>query len=58
MGSPNTLVRRGWQRESLRIGEEVIVIGWRARDGTLRAAVGSVTLANGEQLFGAQDRSR
>jgi len=58
MGSPNTLARRGWQRDSLKVGEEVIVIGWRARDGTLRAAVSSVTLSNGQQLFGAQDTSR
>jgi hypothetical protein len=58
MGSPNTLARRGWSRDSLEIGEEVIVVGWRARDGSMRGAVASVTLADGRQLFGAQDASR
>ena len=58
MGSPNTLARRGWNRDSLRIGDEVIVVGWRARDGSTRGAVASVTLADGRQLFGAQDTSR
>ena len=58
MGSPNTLARRGWSRESLKAGDEVIVVGWRARDGSTRGAVASVTLADGQQLFGAQDTSR
>ena len=58
MGSPNTLARRGWSRDSLSIGDEVIVVGWRARDGSMRGAVASVTLADGQQLFGAQDTSR
>ena len=58
MGSPNTLARRGWSRDSLKVGDEVIVVGWRARDGSLRGAVASVTLADGRQLFGAQDTSR
>jgi hypothetical protein len=58
MGSPNTLARRGWSRDSLRVGDEIIVVGWRARDGTKRGAVGSVTLTDGQQLFGAQDLSR
>jgi hypothetical protein len=58
MGSPNTLSRRGWNRDSLKIGDEIIVVGWRARDGSMRGAVASVTLADGRQLFGAQDTSR
>ena len=55
MGSPNTLVRRGWGRDTLKVGEVVTVFGARARDGSMRGAVRTVTLANGEKLFGAQD---
>lgn len=58
MGSPNTLVRRGWSHDSLRIGAVVTVVGFRARERELTGAVRSVTLASGEKLFGAQDESR
>jgi len=58
MGSPNTLVRRGWNHNSLQVGEVVTVVGFRARERELTGAVRSVTLASGERLFGAQDESR
>lgn len=58
MGSPNTLIRRGWNHDTLQIGEIVSVDGVRARDGTMRGAVRKVTLATGASLFGGQDESR
>ena len=58
MGSPNGLIRRGWNHNSLQIGDEVSVVGVLARDGSKRAAVRTVTLSTGESLFGAQDESR
>jgi hypothetical protein len=58
MGSPNALVRRGWSHDSLKVGQIVNVVSVRARDGTLRGAVRSVTLESGERLFGAQNESR
>jgi len=58
MGSTNALVRRGWSDKSLQIGDVVAVAGWRARDGSLRGAVGSIVLASGERLFGGQNTSR
>ena len=54
MGSPNALVRRGWSRDDLKVGDLVTVAGFRARDGTLRAAVRAVTLSTGQRLFVAQ----
>lgn len=45
MGSPNGLMRRGWTRDTLAIGTEVIVEGSRARDGSLKANAQTVTLA-------------
>lgn len=58
MGSPNTLVRRGWSHDSLKIGDVVVVSGALARDGTDRAAVRSVTMSTGERLFGGQSERR
>lgn len=51
MGSPNGLMRRGWTRSSLQIGDEVSVEGSRAKDGSLKGNVRSVVLSNGERLF-------
>lgn len=58
MGSPNTLVRRGWSQDTLAIGQVITVTGARARDGSLRGAVREVMLASGERLFGGQDETR
>jgi hypothetical protein len=51
MGSPNGLMRRGWTRNSLQIGDEVSVEGSRAKDGSFKGNVRSVVLADGERLF-------
>jgi len=58
MGSPNGLIRRGWNHDSLEVGQMVTVVGAVARDGSQRAAVRTVTLPTGESLFGAQNDSR
>ena len=57
MGSPNRLMRYGWNQGSLPTGETVTIAGSRARDGSLKAAVDTVTLPGGKRLFGAQDTS-
>ena len=49
-GNPNTLLRQGWTRETLKVGTTVEVDGWRARDKTNTCNARSVT-ANGKQLF-------
>jgi hypothetical protein len=49
-GAPNALIRRGWNRDSLPAGTEVTVLGYRSRDGTLRANGASVTLPDGSTL--------
>ena len=36
MGPPHGLQRRGWRRETLKIGEEVTVTGSRAKNGSNR----------------------
>ena len=45
MGPPHGLQRRGWRRESLKIGEQVIVEGSLAKNGSKRLNARSVTLA-------------
>ncbi len=57
MGSPNRLMRSGWNEQSMALGEVVTVTASRARDGSRKAAVVTVRLASGEELFGAQDSS-
>jgi hypothetical protein len=49
-GAPNALIRRGWNRDSLPPGTLVTVLGYRARDGSLSASGGSVTLPDGSSL--------
>ena len=55
MGSPNRLVRYGWNQSSLPNGQVVTIAGSRARDGSLKGAVTTVTLPSGQRLFGAQE---
>jgi hypothetical protein len=50
-GSPNTLLRRGLTRESIKPGTEIVVEGYQSKDGALRANGRDVTLPNGQQLF-------
>ena len=58
MGAMSGLIRRGWSRDSLKVGQVITITGVRARDGSQRGAVRTVTLRTGESLFGAQDESR
>lgn len=49
--SPNVLIRQGWTRHSLTVGEKVTVVGWGARNDPHRADTKSVTLASGRTVF-------
>jgi hypothetical protein len=51
LGSPNGLMRRGWTRNSLKVGDQVNVVGSQARDGSLKANARSVTLSSGQRMF-------
>ena len=50
-GTPNTLLRRGLTKESLKEGTEIVVDGYQAKDGSLTANGREVTLADGRKLF-------
>lgn len=45
--SPSILERRGWKKDSLKVGEEIVVEGWRARDGANYMRMRKVTRADG-----------
>ena len=50
-GPPGALVRRGWKRDSVVVGTEVLVEGYRAIDGSTRANGRDVTFPDGTRLF-------
>jgi hypothetical protein len=50
-GSPNTLVRRGMTRDSIPPGTEIVVFGYRHRNGSNAANGRDVTLPDGRKLF-------
>jgi hypothetical protein len=51
-GSPNSLLRRGVTRDRLKVGTEVVVDGYQARDHSLLRANGrNTTTAGGKKLF-------
>lgn len=50
--SPNILKRRGWTEESIKAGDEVVIEGFPANDGSLAMRVYRVTFADGRELIG------
>jgi Family of unknown function (DUF6152) len=50
-GTPNTLLRRGLTKDSLKPGTEIVVDGYQSKDGSLRANGRDLTLPNGQTLF-------
>lgn len=50
-GSPNSLFRLGFNKESLPPGTEIVVEGYRAKDGGNRAAGAKLTFNDGRKLF-------
>ena len=53
LGSPNGLMRAGWTRNSLKIGDSVTVEGSLAKDGSKLANARSVVLGDGRRVFAA-----
>ena len=50
-GTPNTLLRRGFTKNSLAIGTEIKVDGYQAKDGSMRGNGRDLTLPDGKKLF-------
>lgn len=59
-GPPNILVRNGWKKDSLKIGDVVTVSAFRAKDGTDTFSTRQITLADGRRVFAgsAEDNAK
>jgi hypothetical protein len=58
MGPPNGLERSGWTRNTMKVGDEVIVEGTLAKDGAKQANARSVTMAATGKKLGAASSER
>jgi hypothetical protein len=59
LGPPFILQRLGWRHDSLKIGDQVTVAGYSAKDGSKMANAKKVTLADGRSVFaGSQAESK
>jgi hypothetical protein len=52
LGSPNGLMRQGWTRNSLKIGDVVQVSGSQAKDGSNLVNASNVAFENGKRVLG------
>jgi hypothetical protein len=50
-GSPNTLLRQGLTKTSLPLGAEIVVEGYRSKDGSNKANGRDITFPDGRKLF-------
>jgi Family of unknown function (DUF6152) len=49
-GSPSVLFRMGWNRNSLPTGTKVTVVGFQAKDGSLRASSRDLRFPDGRRM--------
>jgi hypothetical protein len=50
-GSPNQLIRTGVTKNTVPVGTELVVEGYQAKDGTMKAVGRNFVLADGKRLF-------
>ena len=50
-GGANGLIRRGWRREDLPFGTELVIEGWQVRSGGPSGNASSITFPDGRRLF-------
>ena len=50
-GSPNVLLRRGFNKNTVPKGTQVVVEGYQSKDGSMRANGKDITLPDGKKLF-------
>jgi len=51
VGSPNSLFRYGFTKDSLPPGSEIVVEGYQAKDGATRAVGAKLTFSDGRKVF-------
>src|SRR5262245_11238639 len=50
-GAPNTLTRNGWSKDTLKIGDEIFIDGFPAKDGSKTCNARVVKLPDGRTVF-------
>ena len=50
-GGANALYRRGWRKEDLVAGTDLVIDGYQARNGSTTANATSITFKDGRRLF-------
>jgi len=50
-GAPNGLIRNGWSRDTLKVGDQISIDGWLAKDGSKTCNARSVKTADGKRVF-------
>ena len=50
-GSPNILMRRGITKDTVKVGQKIVVEGYQSKDGSRRANGRDLTLPDGTKLF-------
>jgi uncharacterized protein DUF6152 len=51
LGPPNALLKRGWNKNSLPEGTQIVVDGYQSKDGELRLNGRDLTFPDGKKLF-------
>jgi len=54
-GAPTVLFRRGFSKTSLQAGTQIVVDGYRAKDGTNKMNAREITLGDGRKLFAGSE---
>ena len=57
-GAPNSLVRNGWTRDSLKSGDQVTISGALAKDASNTCNASQVKLPDGRRLFAGSAESQ
>lgn len=56
MGNVNSLIRLGWSRDAIKIGDVITVDGFLARDGS-KLANAKTVLLNGKKMFAGSSQA-
>jgi hypothetical protein len=56
-GNPTSMQRNGWKRDTLKPGDQVVVSGFRAKDGANIAAATSVSTTDGRKLLAGSNNT-
>ncbi len=53
LGSPNSVLRRGWRRSDLKVGDQISFKGYGGKAVLTRSVADAITLADGRPFTGA-----